>query len=157
MLLHGVCVYFWTTMRARFRKISCLHTSSATLTSCSSCVRRHESPQRNIANYFIYFPRLPICLIWSGQLWHTLRDESEKFFAPRTRAAVSMSNQAAFANCCTERYLIMCHPQENSLHYLSAYNVKIFRLRQIAQQVSLSVNCWGGSAGKRARQKEQNQ
>ena len=65
-----------------------------------------DSPQR--ANYLMSLSILPIRSTCSGQLWHTLREESEKLFAPRTRAAESMSNHAAFASCCTERYFSMC-------------------------------------------------
>ena len=60
-------------------------------------------------NYLMSLSILPIRSSCSGQLWHTLREESEKLFAPRTRAAESMSNHAAFAVCCRERYFSMCY------------------------------------------------
>jgi len=70
------------------------------------------------SHYLKYLPRLPICSPCFGQLWHTFRAESEKLFAPRTRAAESMSNQAAFAICSTERYFSMRPSKEMLLNYL---------------------------------------
>ena len=62
-------------------------------------------------NYFINLLRLPTCSTFSGQLWHTLRDESEKLFAPRTRAAEIISSHTAFVICSAERYRIIARPQ----------------------------------------------
>ncbi len=61
-------------------------------------------------NYFINLLRLPTCSTFSGQLWHTLRDESEKLFAPRTRAAEIISSHTAFVICSTERYRVITRP-----------------------------------------------
>ena len=76
--------------------------------------------RKKCSRYFIYLPRLPICSPCFGQLWHTLREESEKLFAPRTRAAESMSNQAAFAICSTEKYFSIWPLQRNATRIYSA-------------------------------------
>ena len=72
------------------------------------------------SHYLKYLPRLPTCSPCFGQLWHTFREESEKLFAPRTRAAESMSNQAAFAICSTERYFSMRSLQRSAARIYSA-------------------------------------
>ncbi len=68
-------------------------------------------------NYFINLLRLPTCSTFSGQLWHTLRDESEKLFAPRTRAAEIISSHTAFVICSTERYRVITRPPKCSFTF----------------------------------------